>query len=189
MVSGNNRSDGRALCRSYSKVTAGGCRAGLTGRFFREPTTNVPQQFRSGAGPSSWLPGPPAPGAGDPERGRKISAKRFQEQGDEQLHQRIFGVMATFNTTRNRDALPLSTGQKYQLFFKSATDPWPFVLTAFGAGIDQAENSFPEYGQGMEGYAERCGAGYIDYFFVRSWARQCNKSAPRRSAVFSEGYR
>jgi hypothetical protein len=81
-----------------------------------------------------------------------------------QEKQRVFGVMATFNTTTNKDALPLSSGQKYQLFFKSATDPWPFVLTAFGAGIDQAENSFPEYGQGMEGYAKRFGAGYTDYF-------------------------
>ena len=83
---------------------------------------------------------------------------------DQQLHQRVFGVMATFNTTNNRDALPLSTRQKYQLFFKSASDPWPFVLTAVGAGIDQAQNSFPEYGQGVEGYAKRWGAGYTDYF-------------------------
>ena len=90
--------------------------------------------------------------------------QKAQEQLDKQLHQRVFGVMATFNTTNNKDALPLSAGQKYQLFFKSATDPWPFVLTAFGAGIDQAENSFPQYGQGMEGYAKRFGAGYTDYF-------------------------
>ena len=90
--------------------------------------------------------------------------KQAQEQLDQQVHQRVFGVMATFNTTNNKDALPLSAGQKYQLFFKSATDPWPFLLTAFGAGIDQAENSFPEYGQGMQGYAKRFGAGYTDYF-------------------------
>jgi hypothetical protein len=90
--------------------------------------------------------------------------KKAQEQLDKQLHQRVFGVMATFNTTTNKDALPLSTGQKYELFFKSATDPWPFLLTAFGAGIDQAENSFPEYGQGVEGYAKRWGAAYTDYF-------------------------
>jgi hypothetical protein len=87
-----------------------------------------------------------------------------QEQLKLQEKQRVFGVMATFNTTANKDALPLSTGQKYQLFFKSATDPWPFVLTAFGAGIDQADNSFPEYGQGMQGYAKRYGAAYTDYF-------------------------
>ena len=72
--------------------------------------------------------------------------------------------MATFNTTVNKDAVPLSSGQKYQLFFKSATDPWPFLLSAFLSGIDQAENSFPEYGQGMQGYAKRFGASYTDYF-------------------------
>ena len=72
--------------------------------------------------------------------------------------------MATFNTTRDKDALPLSSAQKYQLFFKSATDPWPFLLSAFSAGVDQAENSFPAYGQGVKGYAKRFGADYTDYF-------------------------
>ncbi len=99
-----------------------------------------------------------------PGQRRKANGKKAQEQLDSQLHQRVFGVMATFNTTRNRDALPLSTKQKYELFFRSASDPWPFVLTAVGAGIDQAQNSFPEYGQGVEGYAKRWGAGYTDYF-------------------------
>ena len=90
--------------------------------------------------------------------------KKAQQQLDAQEHQRVFGVMATFNTTVNKDALPLSTGQKYQLFFKSATDPWPFLLSAFLSGIDQADDSFPEYGQGMQGYAKRFGASYTDYF-------------------------
>ena len=74
------------------------------------------------------------------------------------------GVMATFNTTRNQNALPLSRGQKYQLFFKSATDPWPFGLTAVVAGIGQADDSYPAWGQGMGGYATRFGAAYSDYF-------------------------
>ena len=73
-------------------------------------------------------------------------------------------VMATFNTTGNKDAVPLTAGQKYQLFFKSATDPWPFLLAAFLAGTDQADNSFPQYGQGVKGYAKRFGASYTDYF-------------------------
>jgi hypothetical protein len=102
-----------------------------------------------------------SPGTSTPEESERQKA---QEQLDKQLHQRVFGVMATFNTTNNRDALPLSPKQKYELFFKSASDPWPFVLTAVGAGIDQAQNSFPEYGQGVEGYAKRWGAGYTDYF-------------------------
>jgi hypothetical protein len=85
-------------------------------------------------------------------------------QLEQEEHQRVLGIMATFNTTRNKEALPLTAGQKYQLFFKSATDPWPFAVAAFGAGIDQADNSFPEYGQGMQGYAKRFGAAYTDYF-------------------------
>jgi hypothetical protein len=90
--------------------------------------------------------------------------KLAQEQLESQLHQRVFAVMATFNTTTNRDAVPLSVGQKFVLFFRSASDPWPFVLNAVGAGIDQAQDSFPEYGQGVEGYAKRFGAAYTDYF-------------------------
>ena len=81
-----------------------------------------------------------------------------------QEKQRIMGLMAAFNTTQNHNALPLSPSQKFQLFFKSVTDPWPFVLTGFVAGVDQAQDSFPQYGQGMQGYAKRYGASYADYF-------------------------
>jgi hypothetical protein len=94
--------------------------------------------------------------------------KSVHDQAEEQLkaqeHQRVAGIMATFNTTRNPDALPLSPGQKFQLFYKSATDPWPFGLTAVVAGIGQADDSYPAWGQGMGGYATRFGAAYSDYF-------------------------
>jgi hypothetical protein len=86
------------------------------------------------------------------------------EQLKQQEHQRVMGVMATFNTTLNKDALPLSPKQKFQLFFRSATDPWPFLLNGFVAGIGQAKDSNPDWGQGMQGYAKRFGSGYSDYF-------------------------
>ena len=107
--------------------------------------------------PQSTTPAPAAESEAD-------QRKKAEIQLQQQEKQRVFGVMATFNTTKNHDALPLSTGQKYQLFFKSATDPWPFLLSGFSAGIDQAENSFPAYGQGVQGYAKRFGADYTDYF-------------------------
>jgi hypothetical protein len=120
------------------------------------PPTPVPAKTGSaGQTPPAGTPGQSA---------EEIQRKKAQEQLEEQEHQRVLGVMATFNTTNNKDALPLTPRQKYQLFFKSATDPWPFGLAAFSAGIDQAENSFPEYGQGVEGYAKRFGADYADYF-------------------------
>lgn len=76
----------------------------------------------------------------------------------------MLGVMATFNTTSNKDALPLSPSQKFSLFFKSATDPWPFLLAGVISGIGQADDSLPEYGQGAQGYAKRYGAAYSDAF-------------------------
>ncbi len=69
--------------------------------------------------------------------------KKAQEQLKQEEHQRVWAVVATFNTTANQEAVPLSAGQKYQLFFKSASDPWPFLLAAVLAGMSQAENSAP----------------------------------------------
>jgi hypothetical protein len=96
------------------------------------------------------------------------AAKTQHEQAAEQLkaqeHQRVMGVMATFNTTTNRNALPLSSGQKFQLFFKGETDPWPFGLALVVAGIGQADDSYPEWGYGAQGYAKRFGAAYTDAF-------------------------
>jgi hypothetical protein len=95
---------------------------------------------------------------------QKTHKETAEEQLKEQEKQRVAGVMATFNTTRNPNALPLSPGQKYRLFFKGALDPWAFGLSAFVAGIGQAEDSTPEWRGGMEGYGKRLGAGYADYF-------------------------
>ena len=95
-------------------------------------------------------------------------AEEQRQEAEAQLkaeeHQRVLGVMATFNTTRNKDALPLTKAQKFQLFFKSETDPWPFGLAAFVAGLGMAEDSYPEWGQGAQGYAKRFGAAYSDAF-------------------------
>jgi hypothetical protein len=90
--------------------------------------------------------------------------QKAQEQLKQQEHQRVMGVMATFNTTRNKDAPPLTPGQKFQLFFKSETDPWPFLLASVVGGIGQARNTYPEWGQGVQGYAKRFGAAYSDAF-------------------------
>jgi hypothetical protein len=90
--------------------------------------------------------------------------QRAEEQLKQQETQRVAGVMATFNTTRDPNALPLSPGQKFRLFFKGAFDPWAFGLNAVVAGINQASDSEPQWGQGVEGYAKRFGGGYTDYF-------------------------
>lgn len=109
------------------------------------------------------------PGAKLPSSSAQVDTeKREHEKAEEQLkqqeHQRVAGVMATFNTTSNRDALPLSPGQKFQLFFRSELDPWPFLLSSVVAGIGQADDNYPEWGQGAQGYAKRFGGAYSDAF-------------------------
>jgi hypothetical protein len=131
------------------------------------PVAILPQtSAQTGAPSATGQSGPqtsPAPSQAPPLTPEE-QRKKAQEQLEQEEKQRVWAVVATFNTTANQQAVPLSTGQKYQLFFKSAMDPWPFLLAAVLAGTNQAQNSFPEYGQGVQGYAKRFGASYGDYF-------------------------
>jgi hypothetical protein len=96
--------------------------------------------------------------------GAKSSHDKAEEQLKAQEKQRVMGVMAAFNTTSNKDALPLSSGQKFKLFFRSETDPWPFLLAGVVSGVGMADDSYPTWGQGVQGYAKRFGAAYTDAF-------------------------
>lgn len=95
---------------------------------------------------------------------KKTTHDQAEEQLKQQEQQRVAGVMATFNTTTNRNALPLSSGQKFRLFFRSEIDPWPFLLSAIVGGLNQASDSEPQWGQGVQGYSKRFGASYSDSF-------------------------
>lgn len=135
---------------------------------------NPPQQAPAAGSPAAGTTSAPGNGAAQTGASSQNSAQqpadqktqheKAEEQLQQQEHQRVAGLMATFNTTSNPDAVPLSSGQKYRLFFKSAFDPWPFGLNIFVAGINQAVDADPEWGQGVQGYAKRYGAAYSDYF-------------------------
>ncbi len=56
----------------------------------------------------------------------------------------------------------LNFGDKFRLFVKDSTDPVNFIGTAFSAGIDQASNNDPTFGQGSAGYVKRYGANLAD---------------------------
>jgi hypothetical protein len=124
----------------------------------QSPVREAPTQTPAAQGSSSSQAPSQQSGA------EKSEHEKAEEQLKAQEHQRVMGVMATFNTTTNRDALPLSSGQKFKLFFKSATDPWPFLLAGAVSGVGMAEDSYPAWGQGAQGYAKRFGAAYSDAF-------------------------
>ena len=72
--------------------------------------------------------------------------------------ERIFGVVPAYSITNARNAPPLKSKEKFQLFVRGTLDPYPFVVYAIQAGVEQANNSHSGYGQGAAGYARRFGA-------------------------------
>lgn len=126
-----------------------------------DPSADQQQSSSSGSASSSTQSDSAA--ATTPQTPEEVRLKA-EEQLKAQEKQRVMGVMATFNTTRDKDALPLSAGQKFRLFSKSATDPWAFSLATVVSGIGQARGDYPEWGQGAQGYGKKFGAAYTDYF-------------------------
>jgi len=56
----------------------------------------------------------------------------------------------------------LEPKDKFILFVHDTVDPVTFINVAYNAGIGQAENSDPTFGQGAAGYGKRFGAGFAD---------------------------
>ena len=85
-------------------------------------------------------------------------------QMKDQEKQRVLGFIPNFYVSYVPNAAPLSSKRKFQLAWKTASDPVTFAAVGFVAGIDQAADRWGAYGQGAEGYAKRFGASYADVF-------------------------
>ena len=86
-----------------------------------------------------------------------------QEQMNDQMRQRVLGVIPNFYVTYVPNAAPLTPKQKYYLAWRLNIDPAYFVAAGAVAGIQQARNEFSGYGQGAQGYAKRYGATFADF--------------------------
>jgi hypothetical protein len=76
----------------------------------------------------------------------------FEEQ------QRLIGIFPNFFVTYDWNGAPLTAKQKFSLALRSAADPGNLMLVGTVAGVQQAANGFPGYGQGAAGYGRRYGA-------------------------------
>jgi hypothetical protein len=86
-----------------------------------------------------------------------------EDQIKAQEKQRVLGVVPNFYVSYERNAVPLTSKQKFELAWKTTVDPVSFGLTGAIAGIQQARNDFSGYGEGAQGYAKRYGASYADF--------------------------
>jgi len=80
----------------------------------------------------------------------------------EQEKQRVFGIIPNFYVSYSQQAVPLTPKLKFELAWKSSTDPFTFVAVGMVAGFAQAGDRWGAYGQGAQGYAKRFGATYAD---------------------------
>ena len=85
------------------------------------------------------------------------------EQLKSEVKQRLLGIFPHFLVTYEPNAAPLTAGQKFHLGLKTLVDPVTLLGTGIDAGIQQAQNKYPEFGQGVEGYAKRFGARYTSH--------------------------
>jgi hypothetical protein len=90
--------------------------------------------------------------------------QNFQHEKETGTSQdRLFWIMPNFLTVENADNIPpLTAGQKFKVVGRSLIDPSEFALIGFVAGLGQASDSNPTYGQGAQSYAKRYGTSYAD---------------------------
>jgi len=105
---------------------------------------------------------------------------------------RLFFALPNFLTVETKNVPPLTVGGKFKAVARGAFDyiqiPWYAVL----AGISQAENSEPGYGQGAEGYGKRFGAyaadGTIENFMVGAIFPSVLRQDPRYFQMGKGGF-
>jgi hypothetical protein len=98
------------------------------------------------------LPDAPTPNNPPKEAQQDANASRTKTTYDI-LSRRSFFFPDLAYTTR-----PLSSGQKFLLAADESAAPSALIVAAMSAGITQARNSWPGYGQGWNAYGKRYGA-------------------------------
>ncbi len=75
----------------------------------------------------------------------------------------MFFVMPNYLTVDNQSQVkPISWKEKFAITASGAFDPYEFFIVGVVAGIRQADNAYPAFGQGIEGYSKRYGTAFAD---------------------------
>jgi hypothetical protein len=126
-----------------------------------KPDAPVPNQSPAPSTQSSTTEKPQAPEKDDKSKasqGKDSPSKTTGTSND-----RLFFTLPNFLTLENANQVPpLTAGQKFKVVGRSSFDYVQYPWYGFLAGISQAENSEPGYGQGAAGYGKRFGAAMAD---------------------------
>lgn len=122
-----------------------------------QPPANSPPPAGSPAKRDKAGDQPPSPSnSQDPVSPVQGDSKKVKDD-------RMFYVMPNYLTVDNEAQVkPVSWKEKFAMAAEGSFDPYEFTVVGIVAGIRQAENSTPGFGQGMKGYAKRYGAAFGD---------------------------
>jgi hypothetical protein len=91
-----------------------------------------------------------------------LGAQGNNQSGTED--KRILWIFTNHRTIEESEAAgPLTPRGKFAIAWQDSTDQAIFLQSAFLAGIGQANNANPSFGQGAKGYAKRFGTAYGDF--------------------------
>ncbi|HYL85730.1 MAG TPA: hypothetical protein VE263_15985 [Candidatus Angelobacter sp.] len=118
------------------------------------------QQSPAQQAPAS-SPSPQQAPASDKNKGDQEKDPKNPSSGTSK--DRLFFTLPNFLTLENANQVPpLTAEQKFKVVARSSFDYVQYPWYGFLAGISQAENSEPGYGQGAAGYGKRFGAAIAD---------------------------
>ncbi len=137
------------------------------------PPSGTPNQSQSQSPQTQPPPQGQQPQTQQPSQGQQSQAQPQSKTNQEQPlsaedvlrqeeKQRALGIVPLFGMTSVHNPPPLSTSQKFRLMARTLIDPFTFVAAGIQAGLGQAQDSFPAYGQGGTGFAKRYGAAFAD---------------------------
>jgi hypothetical protein len=117
------------------------------------------------SGQSSTQSSAQSPAQNNPKDQSSQSSKdaKEPEKNEKKKSDRMFYVMPNYLTVDNQSQVPpINWKEKFSITLKGTFDPYEFVIVGVVAGIRQAENSYPAFGQGAAGYGKRYGAAFAD---------------------------
>lgn len=79
------------------------------------------------------------------------------------IDKRVFGVLPNYRTADgNAPYTPITAKRKLWIGFKDSFDYPVYFTSAIFGGINQLENTSPQFGQGLKGYGKRYITSYAD---------------------------
>jgi hypothetical protein len=131
--------------------------------------TQAPDPAQSSQSPTPDSSKQDKPGDQPPAQSQSQDKKDSAQEGRKKAEDakkkddRMFYVMPNYLTVDGQAQVPpVSWKEKFAMAAKGTFDPYEFGIVGVVAGIRQAENSYPGFGQGASGYAKRYGAAFAD---------------------------